>query len=54
MAMMIPNMSKSKLNKKLDKAVDEFVDEYIKNAYYPEHLSDIEIELYSIPGRDVL
>lgn len=54
MVMTKPNMNKSKPNKKLDKAVDAFVDEYIKNAYYPEHLSDIEIKLYSILGRDVL
>lgn len=38
----------------LEKAATVFASNFIDEGNYPDEVSDIDISLYSIPGRDVL
>ena len=40
--------------KDLSEAAKEFAEDFVMNGDYPKETSDIEISVYSVPGRDVL
>lgn len=40
--------------KELEKAINQFAEDFVENGKYPDNVSNIEISLYSILGRDVL
>lgn len=49
------NPNKENIEQKdFEKAVNDFVTNFIDEGNYPDEISDIDISLYSIPGRDVL
>ena len=48
------NPNKNNNDLELEKMASEFADNFVKEGNYPEKVSDIEVKLYFIPGRDVL
>lgn len=47
-------MFDEKENKKIRELAEAFASDYVKAAKYPDKPSKIELDLYSIPGRDIL
>lgn len=51
---MNPNEKQIINDRELEKAAYDFADDFVRQGNYPDKASNIDVSLYSLPGRDIL